>query len=192
MKLFQASSKISSKAYGELTVNWYVSERLEEIDIKPLIKADFDNTERYAGHFMHLDGCFTENEVAELKEYLKRVHGDELTIVEAKIPEANEDVEPLCWMGEGEGHRKVYLAKDKGYNLSFDASAHFYLFENMEPGDDPDFDITWEGGFVATSGGEPIGMTDNEFPAELLLDYITKRYKKNDEDIPDASRIPDG
>jgi len=62
---------------------------------------------------------FTEEELQKFKEYIKRVHDDELTATEFEPYPAEDGIMPYRHIGEGGGDRVIEMKAEKGYDLSF-------------------------------------------------------------------------
>lgn len=207
MKLFSATSKMKSEKYGELTIHWFVNSR-EQQTWNP---ADFvlakPSTEKGYGNVHNLqceavEEHFTEDELEKFKEYLKRVHNDELTVKDFKQYPADKGIMPFNHIGEGGGDRVIDLKGEKDYNLPFSIRGHYYIFEHQDYPDsgDPDMDLTIDAdGIIATAGGDPVGVADPSIMAETdpmklglsiksIIDSMLKNKKENDEDIRDEAR----
>jgi len=164
MNLYQATSIIKSKKWGDLTVHWFVWKRPDQRDVDSLGLKSLSQRE-------FVDECFSDIELEELRKYLKDVHGDEIKTNDVDFP-IPEDIMPYRMIGEGGGDRLVFLSNDADYPLPFDIWGHYSLFEHTGPQDDPDFDILITNDLVQTAGGTPIGVSDGEIPIEMLIQHL--------------------
>lgn len=203
MKLFSATSKMKSEKYGELTIHWFVDSRKEQSwDPAQFVLAKPSDAKGY-GNVYNLQ-CeavqehFTEDELQKFKEYLKRVHDDDLTVEEFEPYPADKGIMPCGHIGEGGGDRYIDMKAEKDYNLPFAVGGHYYIFEHQGYPDtgDPDMDLTIDAsGLIETAGGDPVGITDASILKEtdpiklaMVIKSIVENRDKNNEDFRDAPR----
>jgi hypothetical protein len=170
VKLFTVATKKTDEKYGELTTHWFVAAREPQRDCKPFMggAARF-----YTQKF--LEECLSQDEVDQLRAYLKPEHGHSFEAKEVELP-ILEDVMGFGAIGYGGGDRLIELWREEGYNLPFKVEGHYYLFENGDHQPDPDFDVVVDRGAVESAGGDPIGMApEGEIPIDLIIKNLGRK-----------------
>lgn len=183
MKIFTVTSKLKSEKYGDLTIHWFIVGREMLLDCTQFGIPEKQEDEPWKIHqkrrFIH--ECFSEDEVKLFRDYLKQTHADDLEAVEVPVPVP--DWSPFSQIGEGSGDRLIMLNSESTYTLPFKIWGHYYLYENMEEQEDPDFTFKVEDGFVETAGGEPVGLAGDEgVPLDMLLKHLEQKDKSKESD----------
>jgi hypothetical protein len=173
MKLFAATSKMTKKGYGKLSVHWFVTGRESWQDTNDAGRSkklprdassivpqwdSLDERNKH-GHQVFVQECFSEDEIKQLRKYLKRTNFTGDLIVEDAYP-APDNIMGYSAIGIGGGDREVHLCEDDRYDLPFSVVGHYFLYENgiSVPDEDIEARTMYEEAVIARLAGDIHGI----------------------------------